>query len=142
MTPPAGETAAHPGPASEGVTLLIVDDNEDAVWGLRTLLELAGHTVLAAGTGERGFAAAQAHRPAIALLDIGLPDMSGLELARRIRATGWGHELALVALSGLGQEDDVRQSKAAGFDAHLTKPAEIAQLRALVAELAGRKAKP
>jgi DNA-binding response OmpR family regulator len=71
-------------------------------------------------------------RPEIALLDIGMPDMSGYDVAQSIRHEAWGGDLTLIAVTGWGQESDKRRALAAGFDQHLTKPVDPAKLRALV----------
>ena len=102
--------------------ILVVDDNLDAQQGLTLLLEIEGHQVLTASDGAQGLELATAHRPDIALVDIGMPIMDGYELARRIRASDWGASIRLVALSGWGQPDDVIRAREAGFDSHLMKP--------------------
>ncbi len=102
--------------------ILVVDDNLDAQQGLTLLLEIEGHQVLTASDGAQGLELATAHRPDIALVDIGMPIMDGYELARRIRASDWGNSIRLVALSGWGQPDDVIRAREAGFDSHLMKP--------------------
>ena len=102
--------------------ILVVDDNLDAQQGLTLLLEIEGHQVLTASDGAQGLELATAHRPDIALVDIGMPIMDGYELARRIRASDWGTSIRLVALSGWGQPDDVIRAREAGFDSHLMKP--------------------
>lgn len=102
--------------------ILVVDDNLDAQQGLTLLLEIEGHQVLTASDGAQGLELATAHRPDIALVDIGMPVMDGYELARRIRASDWGASIRLVALSGWGQPDDVIRAREAGFDSHLMKP--------------------
>jgi CheY-like chemotaxis protein len=113
--------------------VLVVDDNADATKSLSMLLRILGHEVFSAHDGPTGLEAAELHRPDVALLDIGLPKMTGYEVARRIREQPWGKGMRLVALSGWGQEEDRRRSQEAGFDVHLTKPAEPSDIeRALV----------
>jgi two-component system CheB/CheR fusion protein len=102
--------------------VLVVDDNLDAQQGLTLLLELEGHQVITASDGAQGLELAAAHRPDLALLDIGMPIMDGYELARRIRSHDWGRSMRLVALSGWGQPEDVARAREAGFDSHLMKP--------------------
>ena len=96
------------------------------------LLELDGHTVVTAHDGPSAFAAAEAHRPDVALLDLGVPVMDGYELCRRIREQPWGRGMILVALTGWGQEEDRSRTRDAGFDAHLVKPVDYADLMALL----------
>jgi len=102
-------------------SILIVEDHEDAREALRALLELEGHRVDAAGTGPRALELAREHHPEIALIDIGLPEVDGYEVARRMRALGPRCPY-LIALTGYGQPDDVKRARDAGFDAHLLKP--------------------
>jgi CheY-like chemotaxis protein len=100
-------------------------------------MEILGHQVALAHDGPAALAAAAASPPDLILLDIGLPGMEGYEVAVRLRANG--HTRAtLVALSGYGREDDVRRAREAGFDHHLVKPVDLAQLRRIVAGLRDR----
>ncbi len=115
----ATSTDGHRGPA---LRILVVDDSRDAADMCAALLALSGHTVQCAYSGRQGIAVAEAFRPHVLLLDIGLPDMNGYELATEIRATPWGHEPTLVAITGWGQAEDRRRAIDAGFDHHLTKP--------------------
>ena len=80
-------------------------------------------------------AGAERFRPEVVFLDIGLPKLSGIDAARRIREQPWGKDMVLVALTGWGQEEDRRQSKDAGFDAHLVKPVDLDALMKLLASL-------
>jgi PAS domain S-box-containing protein len=121
------------------LSILIIDDNCDAADSCKALLELSGHRVQTAYTGVRGFERAEALRPDVILLDIGLPDVDGYQLARKIRATRWGTDTTLVAITGWGQVDDRHRAFAAGFNHHLTKPVAPATLEALLATLAERK---
>jgi CheY-like chemotaxis protein/two-component sensor histidine kinase len=113
--------------------VLIVDDNEDAADTCATLLEMSGYDVRVAYTPEAALAELAGFQPDVAILDIGLPGMSGYELARELKSRG--HVGKLVALTGYGQAADMAASKAAGFDAHLTKPVMPADLTDLVAKL-------
>ena len=106
---------------STGRDILIIEDNGDARDMLRTVLEMEGHRVTAAEDGLTGVDLAISTQPEIALVDIGLPGIDGYEVARRLRQH-LGDEVMLVALTGYGQPEDRRQARAAGFDAHLTKP--------------------
>ena len=133
---PAGR-AKLPEPSSLRPTrILIVEDNEDARESLRLLLELDGHEVMAAASGEEGLDQAQAHEFTIALVDLGLPGIDGFEVARRLRALARGAELRLVAISGYGQPLDRKRAQASGFDAHLVKPVDTDYLRTILADLA------
>jgi two-component system CheB/CheR fusion protein len=128
--------AAQQGPL---VRALIADDNIDAAWGVGKLLELAGYDMRIATTAEEALAVAGEWKPAVMVLDIGLPDADGREVARRIRARPDGAEVVLIAATGWGQESDVRQSLDAGFDAHLTKPINLQQLLAMLEEQLSRR---
>jgi PAS domain S-box-containing protein len=105
-----------------GLKILVVDDNRDAADSCATLLELCGHHVQTAYTGRNALELAETFRPHALLLDIGLPDFDGYQLARKIRAAPWGNSVVLIALTGWGQEQDRRRAFDAGFDHHLTKP--------------------
>ena len=105
-----------------GVRVLIVDDNVDAATSLSYVLALAGYQTAVAHDGNRALEIAEALRPAIVLLDIGMPSMSGHDVARRLRAVPWGRDMRLIAVTGWGHESDRAKSLEAGFDAHLTKP--------------------
>jgi CheY-like chemotaxis protein len=115
----------------------VVDDNHDAGDSLGELLKLSGHEVRVVRNGPQAVEVARAFRPDVALLDIGLPGMSGYELAARLRAEPFGPTLLLVALTGYGQDEDRRRTREAGFDHHLTKPADLGQLAALLARRTG-----
>jgi PAS domain S-box-containing protein len=119
--------------------VLVVDDNVDAAVAVGKLMQILGHQVALAHDGPAALAAASAVPPDLILLDIGLPGMEGYEVAARLRAAGHTRA-ALVALTGYGREDDVRRSRDAGFDHHLVKPVDPAQLRKIAAELRGRGA--
>ena len=128
-------------PAAEGTLVLVADDNGDAAWGLAKLLELSGFRALTARSGEEALQLAEQHRPVVALLDIGMPDLSGHDVARRLRQQPWGRDMTLIAATGWGQDADVRHSMEAGFDAHLTKPLNVGRVKALIDELAARRRK-
>jgi PAS domain S-box-containing protein len=108
--------------------IMIADDNEDAAESIGMLLALAGHEVQTAHSGEDALALAQQFRPDAALLDIGMPDLNGYEVARRLRQEAWGKELRLIALTGWGQASDRERALHSGFDHHLTKPVDPAVL--------------
>jgi PAS domain S-box-containing protein len=112
---------------------LIVEDNDDAREMLRTLLALDGHTVYEAANGIAGLAAALEHRPDVAVIDIGLPEMDGYEVARKLRASESLKAIKLIALTGYGQADDARRAREAGFDLHVVKPVDPERLAEAVA---------
>jgi signal transduction histidine kinase/CheY-like chemotaxis protein len=110
----------------------IVEDNEDALDTLRTMLELDGHSVWCATDGINGLASLLENRPDVAVVDIGLPGLTGLEVAKRSRASGYAGRM--IALSGYGHDNFGEQALAAGFDAYLVKPIDAEQLRRILAE--------
>ncbi|KQX01542.1 hypothetical protein ASC94_02690 [Massilia sp. Root418] len=133
MAAPAEETAADDeldAPARRKI--LVVDDNQDAARGLQDLLELSGHAVAAVHSACAALDSFAADQPEVAIIDIGLPDMSGYQLAAALRSRS-RHPLRLIALTGYGQADDKRRAESAGFDLHLTKPAGIAELQRAIA---------
>ena len=111
--------------------VLVVDDNEDAANSLATLLEVMGYEVRTAYDGPEAIEAADQFQPAVALLDIGLPRLSGYDIARHVRERR-GSGVLLVAITGWGQEDDRRRAREAGFDHHFTKPADFEVLLELI----------
>ena len=115
--------------------ILLVEDNPDARETLRLLLELEGHRVVPAETGESAIALALANSFTLALIDIGLPDVDGYQVARRIRSSGASMKTRLVALTGYNQPEDVRQALAAGFDAHVVKPVDPDALTRMLSDL-------
>jgi PAS domain S-box-containing protein len=112
--------------------VLVIDDNQDAADSLRMALEFLGHEVQAAYDGEGGLALAASFDPQLVLLDIGLPDINGYVVARRIRAQPGGTRVLLVAATGWGQLEDKRLAMEAGFDRHLTKPVDFMDLDSLL----------
>jgi CheY-like chemotaxis protein/anti-sigma regulatory factor (Ser/Thr protein kinase) len=108
--------------------VLIVDDNADAANSLAQLLTLQGQATEVAYSGRQALERLKAFRPEFVLLDLGLPEMDGYEVARRIRAMPEFEGIRLVALSGYGQPEDRHRTQAAGFDGHLVKPVDIAVL--------------
>lgn len=119
-------------PEFAALRILIVDDNSDAAQTLCMLLEVEGHQVLVEHDGRSALSRLHRERPDVLLLDIGLPDMDGYELARRIRALPKMDNAMLIALTGYGQSQDLEDSKAAGFDHHLIKPAGMKQLKEIL----------
>jgi PAS domain S-box-containing protein len=120
---------------SSGHRLLVVDDNEDAAVSLATLLRLQGHDVRVVHDGPTALAEASSFLPHMVFLDIGMPDMDGYEVARKMRHEAGLETVVLAALTGWGQEDDRHRSAAAGFDHHLVKPVEPKMLNNLLAGL-------
>jgi PAS domain S-box-containing protein len=125
-SPPAPAVGARDR-AGVSLRVLIVDDNDDAAAALGHLMGILGHEIALAKDGPAALAAAEAAPPDLILIDIGLPGMDGYQLAARLRAAGHTRA-ALVAVTGYGREADVRRSREAGFDHHLVKPVELAQL--------------
>jgi two-component system CheB/CheR fusion protein len=113
--------------------VLVVDDNVDAAESLATMIRTWGHEVRVAYDGPEALAVVPPYHPDLILLDIGLPGMSGYQVARSLRRQPEFKEVRLVALTGYGQEEDRRRSKEAGFDQHLVKPVEPNSLRKLLA---------
>ncbi len=118
--------------------VLVTDDNLDSVTALGRLLERRKHRVRLANSGAEALDAAREKTPDVVLLDIGLPDISGHEVARQLRSDHAGHDMLLIATTGYGQPEDQERSSQAGFDHHLTKPIELAQLDRLMSEFRNR----
>ena len=135
LTPAADKIAAPEPPASVPATrrlrILIADDNVDAVTVLAGGLKLAGHVVHAAHDGVAALAAVDTFQPDLAIVDIGMPKLNGYEVARRLRER-FGKQLVLIALTGWGQDEDRRRALSAGFDHHLTKPMDLAELHRMI----------
>jgi PAS domain S-box-containing protein len=131
----ASGPAAEPGaiPAARAHRILVADDNKDAVTTLALLLKLLGHETRTANDGIEALEVAHQFRPDVVLLDIGMPRLNGYDTARRLRQEPWGRELLLVALTGWGQESDRLKSSSAGFDLHLVKPVNVAEIQRLLA---------
>ncbi len=128
---PSGQQGAQPERPRHRV--LVADDNVDAAAALSMVLEMEGYDVVTAHDGLRAWNLASAAPPDAALLDIGMPALDGYQLAARIRTSPWGRALLLVALTGWGQDEDSRRALDAGFDQHLTKPADPAAILQLLA---------
>ena len=132
---PAADTVPAP-TASAALRILVVDDNVDAADTLHALLEMNGHAVTVAHDGAAALRAAAGSLPQVVFLDIGLPDMSGYEAAAEMRLIDGMAHATLVALTGWGAEQDRERSRRAGFDHHLTKPADFDTVERLIAEVA------
>jgi len=137
ITLPRAHDAVQPLPTSrpdtstEGIRplrILVADDNLDSAMSWSALIEDGGHQVVTAYDGRAALEAAELLHPQVALLDIGMPHLDGYEVARRIRASTWGREAMLVAVTGWGQAKDRALAREAGFDEHFTKPLDPVQL--------------
>lgn len=130
------DTSSWP-PAMHAVPrrILVVDDQEDAREMLRLLLEAKGHTVLEAPDGSTALTLIESQQPDLAFVDIGLPGMSGYEVAQRIRENQKLKLITLVALTGYGSQSDIDRALKSGFNVHLTKPASMEAIDALLADL-------
>jgi PAS domain S-box-containing protein len=129
--PSSGDTLrepTRPAGAPRALRVLVVDDQPDAARSLARLLRFWGHETRTAHDGPSALAEADAHRPEVVLLDVGLPGMDGHEVARRLRALG-GEGLRIVALTGFGQEEDRHRAQESGFDLYLVKPVDPDDLR-------------
>ena len=112
--------------------ILVVDDNKDSATSLSMMLNFMGHDTRTANDGLHGLEVAEIFRPDVCLLDIGMPNLNGFDMARRLREQPWGKDVLLIALSGWGQEHDKERSADAGFDMHLVKPVDPATLTAVL----------
>ena len=130
--PPATEITK---PTESALRVLVVDDNLDAANALKMLVEEAGHLVRMAHTGPTALAAALDYRPDVMLLDIGLPELDGLEVAKRIRQEPLLRDIVLVAVTGYRQAADRQRVLEAGFDHYLVKPADFKKVRQILAEV-------
>jgi signal transduction histidine kinase len=131
--PPAEECTSTKRDTTRGQTILVADDNADALESLAMLLELSGHRIHTACDGQQALELAERVRPEVALLDIGMPVLDGYEVARRIRAQPWGERMMLVALTGRGQDCDRQRAREAGFSVHLVKPVDLDELTEVLA---------
>jgi CheY-like chemotaxis protein len=120
--------------------ILVADDNRDATESLGMLLRSAGHVVREALDGESALREAAVFLPTVAFIDIGMPKVSGYDVARTLRAQPWGRTIHLVALTGWGQDEDRRRSAEAGFDTHVVKPVSHEELKKLLRSVGARLA--
>jgi len=134
------EALAPPAEGKAGLKILVVDDSRDAADVSAMLLELSGHQVQTAYSARRALELGEIFHPDALLLDIGLPDLDGYQLARRIRGSSWGRATLLVAVTGWGQSEDRRRALEAGFDHHLTKPIAPQSLDSLLRSLQSERA--
>jgi len=131
--PESGRDEAPAATSGSRCRVLIVDDLRDAAESLASLLRLQGHETFVAFDAREALRIAGELRPDAVILDIGMPGMNGYEVARELRAKPWGADLLLVALSGWGQQQDRERAMEAGFDVHLTKPADPERIQAILA---------
>ena len=115
--------------------ILVVDDERDAADTLTMCLEQLGHEVISTTDALGAVELARDTRPELILLDIGMPDMDGWQLARALRKVFGQESVRIVALTGRGEREDHARSRAAGFDAHLPKPVDMALLKSILAQI-------
>ncbi len=132
---PADESRRTSGTARR---ILVVDDNRDSAVSMAMMLKLMGNEVRTAHDGIKAVEMAEAFRPQVILMDVGMPKRNGYEATRRIREQPWGKNIIIIALTGWGQDVNRAHSKNAGCDAHLVKPVHLPDLEKLLAELAGQ----
>jgi PAS domain S-box-containing protein len=120
--------------------ILVVDDNQDSARSMAMLLKLLGNEVCMAHDGVEAVEAAERFRPEVVLMDVGMPRLNGYEATRRIREQPWGQGMAVIALTGWGQEGDKARSQEAGCNGHLVKPINLSDLEELLTELEGAAA--
>lgn len=123
---------------SDRLSILVVDDNTSGAQTLSMLLDLDGYEVSVVHRGEDAIKHVDRYRPAIILLDIGLPDMSGYDVARRIRSLPRGHTPFIMAVTGWGSEQDQERAREAGCDLHMTKPVNFEHLERVLKNTAYR----
>jgi CheY-like chemotaxis protein len=126
-------TAGASGGVTPGRRILLVDDSDDAALAMSMLLEALGHEVRTEHDGPRALASIDDFKPDVVVLDIGLPGMSGFDVAREMRKREATRSVLLLALTGWGSEADRQSALDAGFDHHLTKPVDVTDLEALLA---------
>lgn len=112
--------------------IVVADDNEDSAQSFAMLLSFSGHEVRIAHDGEQALDAMRDFRPDVAFLDIGMPRLSGYEVAELVRAEPWGRQMKLIAVTGWGQPDDKVRARTAGFDQHLVKPIDPSEVDRLL----------
>jgi CheY-like chemotaxis protein len=134
-TVPAPDGPAETTTPELSCRVLVADDNQDAASSLALWLQLHGHEVREVHDGAQALAAIEAFRPRVSILDIGMPSVSGIDVARQVRRQPWGQGMVLIALTGWGQLEDRRRSEEAGFDHHLVKPVDPAALQGLLKEI-------
>ena len=138
----AAADAAHETRRAQPLKILVADDNEDGLEMLSFFLKGEGHTVATAVDGPSALTVAAEFQPDVAILDIGMPGLNGYQVAEQLRVLRKASPLVLIALSGLGQEEDRARAAAAGFDRHFTKPVDIPALMNALAMAAPREQRP
>ena len=138
IEPPVESPPLPPAGAVAPLRILVVDDNQDSADSLAMLLQIDGHDVATAYAAQTALQRAQSIKPDIVLLDIGLPEIDGYEVARRLREMPELHGVRLIALTGYGQAEDRRRTRDVGFDGHLVKPVDLAELNQAIAAKASR----
>ena len=142
----AADAARTPAPTAtpklEPQRIVVADDNTDSAESLAALLSISGHSVFVTHDGAGAVRMARALQPTLAILDLGMPGVDGFQAARMIRNDPGGGAIALIALSGFGQPTDRERSRAAGFDMHLVKPIDPAQIDALLVQAVTLRAAP
>jgi PAS domain S-box-containing protein len=135
--PEAAEAPAEEGRRAAGPRrrILVVDDGKDAAVSMALMLRLLNNEVRTANDGLEAVAVAEAFRPEVILMDVGMPRLNGYEATRRIRERPWGRSMIIIALTGWGQEGDRVRSQEAGCNGHLVKPVDLAELEKLLADL-------
>jgi CheY-like chemotaxis protein len=136
VQPAQADTPGAAAPDQAPLRVLVVDDNEDAGSTMGLLLEALGHEVSVVHHPFDALERAPAFLPDVYLLDIGLPDIDGYELARRLRSQEGLGSFSMIALTGFGQASDQQNAHDAGFDFHCTKPVEVAALSEILAQIA------
>ncbi len=131
--PLSDQDGGHASSAAPKRRVLVVDDNKDGAAMLSMVVKMLGNDVRTAHDGQEAIEVAQDFRPDVIIMDLGMPRMNGYEAARHLRDQPWGRGITLVALTGWGQEEDKQRTRAAGFDHHLTKPADPSELKRLFA---------
>ncbi len=132
-------TSPIPSAGPERLGVLVVDDNTDAADSLALVLEVQGFEVQTAYTGQDALAIAERQKPGVALLDIGLPDIDGYRVARRLRESSWAAKTFMVAVTGYGTTEDKHRAYENGFDLHITKPISPEKMRQLIEFLEDRR---
>ncbi|MGF7216539.1 signal transduction histidine kinase/ActR/RegA family two-component response regulator [Spirosoma lacussanchae] len=138
----AAESSPMPAPqttdSAAASRILVIDDNADAALMMTMLLKLKGYEAYSRTSGQAGLEAAERLQPAAILLDIGMPELDGYATCRLIREQAWGQGLAVIALTGYGQQEDRQRTREAGFDGHLVKPVDVDELTNLLTALLGK----
>jgi CheY-like chemotaxis protein len=116
--------------------IVVVDDNVDLVESLLSVLHLLGHDAWGALSGAEGVRLAEEKRPDVALIDVGMPGLSGFDVASQIRRRSWGHSLVLIALTGWGRDEDRERCRDSGFDHVALKPVDLEYLQVMLERVA------